>query len=163
MYYDDPEIIYRFLSNVDKNGPIPSHYPELGKCWLWIAGKNLQGYGRFKYNNKEIKAHRYSYKLYRKNYNKKLPVLHHCDNPPCVRPEHLWQGTYKDNTQDMLAKGRDYRKGESGRHHKLSEKNILKIRQLYKSGYSQQNIANTFSVTRSNISYIVNRKSWDHI
>lgn len=75
-------------------------------CWEWTAGKNSDGYGNFNYNKKTIRAHRASYLMHKGEIPKGIMVCHHCDNPPCVNPEHLFLGTAKDNDQDSRTKGR---------------------------------------------------------
>ena len=75
-------------------------------CWLWTGGKNNLGYGRFYVRQVLWRAHRVAWILERGEIPVGLWVLHHCDNPSCVRPDHLFLGTPKDNTADMYAKGR---------------------------------------------------------
>jgi len=93
-------IIDRFLEKIVF---IPFH-----ECWEWSSSKNEKGYGKFLVNAEigEIRAHRASLLLLCGVDAGAMLVLHRCDNPGCVRPEHLFLGTAKDNTQDMLAKGR---------------------------------------------------------
>src|SRR5688572_21396248 len=77
-------------------------------CWRWLATKNNKGYGMIGINaaiGKRL-AHRVSYELYVGPIPDGLCVLHHCDNPECTRPDHLFLGTKKDNMADMDAKGR---------------------------------------------------------
>lgn len=78
-------------------------------CWLWTAGKS-HGYGAFYpakgEGDRPIAAHRYSWKLHFGALPKGAHVLHHCDNPPCVRPDHLFTGTQADNMRDKARKGR---------------------------------------------------------
>jgi hypothetical protein len=71
-------------------------------CFEWIAAKDGKGYGVF--NNQG--AHRAAYRIYRKQDLGSLHVLHHCDNPKCVNPNHLFLGTHSDNMRDMVKKGR---------------------------------------------------------
>lgn len=98
-------------------------------CWNWIGAKDDKGYGRFYFNKTgqmEL-AHRVVWWIE----NHELPTLdtcHHCDNPSCVNPDHLFQGTAKDNLQDMARKGRHWmhsrthcRKG-----HELIDSNIYR-------------------------------------
>jgi len=82
-----------FLSKITKDGPI--FVKKLGKCWVRTVGY-LQGYG----------PSRQAYKLFIGEIPKNLDVCHHCDNPKCVRPSHLFIGTRKDNMQDCIKKGR---------------------------------------------------------
>ena len=75
-------------------------------CWIWIAGKNLDGYGRMRINNKKYSAHRVSYTLHKGEIPNGLYICHTCDNPSCVNPEHLWAGTAQDNCLDKAKKKR---------------------------------------------------------
>lgn len=90
-------------------------------------------------------------------------VRHTCDNPACVNPEHLLLGTMKDNTQDMMTRGRNRykeQKGEQIGNHKLTEEDVRAIRS---SKSSQVQLAKEYGVTQANISSILLRKTWKHI
>lgn len=101
----DPEFAGRFWQSVDKDGPVPEHRPELGNCWIWTL--RVQVYGRITIHGRFFFAHRLSWLLANGEIPEDRPfVLHHCDNPPCVRPSHLFLGTADDNTRDMMTKGR---------------------------------------------------------
>ena len=90
--------VVRFWSCVDRTG----------ECWVWTAYLDPRGYGRFMRTWRSVvQAHRYSWELAHGPIgDPALFVCHRCDNPKCVRPEHLFLGTAKDNTADMIAKGR---------------------------------------------------------
>ncbi len=89
-------------------------------------------------------------------------VLHKCDNPGCVNPEHLFLGTSKDNSQDMVNKGRQ-EKGESHHSAVLTEVDVRVVRKLFKEGWSQSAIGRMFDCDHKNIAAIVQRRTWKHI
>ncbi len=93
------EDIARFWANVKV-----TENPD--DCWLWTACCNEHGYGRMSVGNKDRRAHRISFVVSGRTLLSSTLVLHSCDTPPCVNPRHLFAGTHKMNTRDMLSKGR---------------------------------------------------------
>lgn len=75
-------------------------------CWLWRATRFPKGYGQIKIKGRRRLAHRVAWELTNGPIPDGLQVCHHCDNPPCVRPDHLFLGTQSDNIQDAVSKGR---------------------------------------------------------
>ena len=146
--------IARFWAKVDKSSD----------CWKWLAGGN-SGYGSFWLNNKQQRAHRVSWTIHNGPIPDGLCVLHYCDNPPCVNPAHLFLGSTIENNIDRDNKGRTARqKGELHGGVKLTEIEVVEIRHRYiVGGITQQELGDKYGVTRPNIGYIVNRKSWSHI
>lgn len=110
----------RFWSKVDKNRPAAERAQELGACWVWIGPKAGRGYGtmslgsRADHSDRTECAHRLSWEIANGPAGNSF-VLHKCDNPPCVRPEHLFIGSQLDNMRDMRSKGR----GTAGDTHPL--------------------------------------------
>ncbi len=76
-------------------------------CWLWLANKDNDGYGRIKIKGKTLLAHRVSWNIHFGQIPEEMNVLHRCDNPPCVNPLHLFLGTVLDNVRDRDSKGRN--------------------------------------------------------
>jgi hypothetical protein len=75
-------------------------------CWHWTGARNTFGYGRMTHKGRLEVAHRLSWESFRGPIPAGLSVLHRCDNPSCINPDHLWLGTYSDNLRDAWAKGR---------------------------------------------------------
>ena len=75
-------------------------------CWVWMGARVSKGYGNLWHGGKSISAHRHAWELTVGPIPPGMHVLHHCDNPPCVRPDHLWLGTNRENQIDSRDKGR---------------------------------------------------------
>lgn len=91
--------MHSFWDKVDKSG----------ECWEWIGNKLESGYGRIGYKRKRILAHRFAWELVNGQIPNSLLVCHSCDNPGCVKPNHLFIGTQTDNMRDMMKKNRHAR------------------------------------------------------
>ena len=139
----------------------------VGMCWHWSGTLDKNGYGVFTIKRKQFYAHRKSYELYVGKIPSGKCVLHHCDNPICVNPKHLWIGSKGDNNTDRKNKGRNAknvvypnRKGEASYTHKLTEKDVHNIR---KSNLNGVKCAAVYGVTSALIYAIRHRRIWKHI
>lgn len=131
-------------------------------CWLWTASKTTAGYGCFKLNGKLESAHILSYCLEYGEKPDELWVLHKCDTPSCVNPEHLFLGTRSDNMKDCHKKGRlaNNLKPKT----KLNSEQVKQLRELYKSGkYIQKEIAHMFGIDEIHCNKIINYKRWKNV
>jgi len=154
--YSELTLRERFWQKVEKRGP--------DECWEWLAYKSPRGYGYFGISGKTEKAHRVCFSLSYGSIPEGIYVLHHCDNPGCVNPSHLFLGTHADNMADMKNKGRHhYCKGEAHPESKLTNGKVMWIREMLNMGIYQRVIGDFFGVTRSTISLISRGKKWTHI
>lgn len=143
-----------------------SQVKKTDDCWLW-TGRCLRGYGQLSMGSRKagIKGtHRVSWELHHGPIPKGLSVLHKCDNPACVRPDHLFLGTQQDNLQDMRNKKRNRTAlGEKTGNVTLTAEVVLEIRRLHALGVVPKAIAAQFSIERSLVYQVVNRVNWKHI
>ena len=137
-------------------------------CWEWTGAKYRFGYGHFrrKINNKWImyKAHRYSYETFKEQIPPGLLVLHKCDNPGCVNPEHLFIGIHKDNTLDKINKNR--MPLIRNPRHRLLDLEIARAIRAYKTAYPQtklKELAFNFKTSIQQISRILKNKIWQEV
>lgn len=134
--------------------------PSDSGCWEWSGARDADGYGRFRYDGEMRRAHRVAYLLFVADAGAEH-VLHHCDNPPCVNPAHLYAGNDSDNIRDMMERGRDnFARGEDSGAAKLTWEQVRTIRLLADQGHSYVSIAQRFGVTGANVSSIVRRLTW---
>lgn len=136
-----------------------------GECWLWTASRLPEGYGQFTFHRRTFRAHRFSYELHFGPIPEDMLICHHCDNPPCVNPDHLFLGTDADNAADRKKKNRAASiKGVKNGRAKLTESQVLEIRRLYIPGkITQRQIGNMFGIHNSIVSDIVRGEYWKHL
>jgi hypothetical protein len=142
----------RFWRNVDASG----------ECWEWRGHRMNHGYGSIVVGGKRILAHRLAYELTYGPIPDGLDILHHCDNPGCVRPEHLRAGTHTENMQDKMARGRaNHLRGDQNPNARLTSKQVAEIRALHAEGrHTHRQIASLYGVDRSTITAVLRRKNW---
>jgi len=146
--------LFRFWSKVNKDGPVPERYPELGPCWIWTASLCC-GYGQIRYKNTYLRSSRVSYELRYGSFDESLFVCHHCDNRICLNPSHLFLGTQTDNMRDCIQKGR-FKFGEDHIHCKLTNVDILEIRRIYAVGnITQRELSLIYKVSQGYVNMII--------
>ena len=157
-------------------------------CWIWMGAQLSRGYGSLNAAGFRGKAHRAAYKAFVADIPDGMHVLHKCDTPACVNPDHLFVGTHSDNMQDKHAKGRANtptgtrnalsqfhclvksgerkapvapdRRGEKNTNAKLTEFDVLHIRN---SNEKSTTLAKRYSVDRHTIIAIKKRKLWSYL
>lgn len=148
----------RFWTNVDVRGP--------DDCWQWLACKTRYGYGVMRADGKQRLATHILWFL-RHGYwpQKSRTANHHCDNPSCLNPKHLYLGTPKSNTRDMMKRNRYViQRGELCGRAKLTNKEVYTIKRLLvRGGITQKELAFRFGVSKPIISRIKTGKIWRHI
>lgn len=141
--------------------------PEVG-CWEWVGYRYPDGYGQHSICYEQILAHRFSWFLHTGVDAGDMYVLHHCDNPPCVRyhHDHLFLGTQADNLADMDSKGRRVspdRVGAKNPSAKLTGQQVLEIIKHVQSGNTHTSIAREYGISAANVSNIINGRTWNHL
>ncbi|MBY6385470.1 helix-turn-helix domain-containing protein [Rhodococcus qingshengii] len=144
----------RFWAKVDKSGD----------CWEWTAARMKTGYGRFGIGSTNVwQAHRFSALLAWGQLSPGALVLHRCDNPACVRPEHLYEGNNFDNNADMVTRNRfnlPLLRGTKNNQAKLTEDQIREMRKRFNGGTSRTQLGREFGVSRQTASGIIAGKGW---
>ncbi len=143
---------------------------DLTSCWNWTACVNEHGYGIIGVGGKSVdRASRVSWRIHNGEIGgSKVFVCHHCDNPLCVRPDHLFLGSAQDNSKDCASKGRNsgfskVYKGEEHGSSKLNEEKVRLIRSLKESGMRGSEIAPIIGVSRECVYHVINGKRWQHV
>lgn len=155
-------------------------------CWEWTGSvfkrvsSEKSHYGQFKITRsggviKNMRANRASYILHYGEIPDGMTVCHHCDNPCCVRPDHLFLGTHKDNSHDRIRKGRGLlkgykhkpehiRRGSATGMARLTEDAVLRIREIYSTGTKTKvSLAKEFGVSDQTIGFIICGRTWTHV
>jgi hypothetical protein len=163
---DNPKARLSIAERLDRHS-IPE--PNSG-CWLWIGGsRNAYGHGCMGIGGRTVMAHRAAWMVKHGDIPEGMLVLHRCDTPGCINPDHLFLGTQQDNENDKVAKGRQARgaalahtraRGARNGNAKLTESDVLAIRG---AEAPQRALAKRFGVTQAIISKIKRREVWTHV
>ena len=145
----------RFNSKFERRGD--------NECWPWIAYRSETGYGQFRLNGAQRKAHRVAAWLAGiiENESDNIVVRHKCDNPGCVNPAHLEAGTQADNVRDRVIRGRSQR-GETHSSAKLTKRKVSQIKEMLKAGIQLKYIAVIYDVSINTIGAIKVGRTWRH-
>lgn len=128
-----------------------------GGCWIWCASRTKDGYGVLTVGRKQQRAHRASFEAFSGPIPVGCFVCHSCDNPLCVNPAHLFAGSARENTQDMIAKGRKVLVlGERHPFTKILPNERAVVREMRASGIALKEIAAKYGVSFQTISAICN-------
>jgi hypothetical protein len=142
-------------------------YEAPNGCWIWMGGHGKRGYPHFNWAGKTLYAHRVSleFKLGRP-IRPGLDALHSCpdgDNPLCVNPDHLSEGTHDENMRQMIARGRRRCYGEKARTAILKEDQVIAIRARAGGSLSARELAIEYGIRPSTVRQIVQGRSWRHL
>lgn len=137
---------------------------------MWKGTILTVGYGCIRFGGRKGKlllAHRVSYELHIKPIENDLCVLHHCDNPVCVNPEHLFLGTRTDNMIDKVRKNRQSftpgKKGEQSPNTHLTDDDVVQIRNKHINGVSFRSLAIEFGISKRSVGRIIHCETWTHL
>ena len=131
-------------------------------CWEW-QGRIVGGYGHYVGLPGSVGVHRISYTYFNGPIPIGLCVLHECDNPRCVRPDHLWLGTKTDNARDRDQKGRKA-VGERINRAKLTADQVIDIRKSYaEGGVTTRGLGLQYGIDHAAIWRIIVRQRWAHV
>lgn len=144
----------RFWGKIDKTT----------SCWIWLGKRSREGYGIMDIGRKHQRVHRISYLLAYGEFDQALFVCHHCDNPVCVRPDHLFLGDHEANMKDRDAKGRHTPpRGEQQGNSVLTDAQVREIRRLRLLGYRFSDLVPLFPVSYRTIRNVCKNEAWKHV
>lgn len=127
-------------------------------CWEWEGTTSDDGYGQMGIDGKIVYTHRIAYRMSKGSLDGKQ-VNHHCDNKPCLNPDHIYAGTPKENAEDAFERGQMVT-GEEHCKSKLTEKEVREIKKRLEGEETQSEIATDYGIYQSHVSMIKNGDAW---
>jgi hypothetical protein len=132
-------------------------------CWEWTGAGRIGGYGHLNVGKRYVGAHRFAYELTHGPIPRGQVVCHRCDNPRCVRPDHLFLGTTRDNMRDCRDKGRlgeKRRLGPANGATRVTPEIAERVREARAAGVSRPELAKRFGISVFTITQITSNKHW---
>lgn len=147
------DIVGYLLSRIKVNG---------AGCFEWQGWRGSGGYGELLVDGRQKKAHRISYEAFRRPIPPGVNVCHHCDNPCCINPSHLFLGTQLDNMRDAAEKSR-MRHGSAAGNAKLNDAMVREIVGRYGSGESIASISREVGISQGVVKRVIRGEAWSHV
>lgn len=136
--------------------------PDVQGCMNWLRCKDSRGYGRVQFSGKQQRAHRVIWEHYNGEIPQGMLICHHCDNPACCNPGHLFMGSHLDNHRDKVRKGRQPR-GMEIVWTRLKDEDVFDIRAKYAQGFRIRTIATAYSIGWGTARKIITGRTWNHL
>ena len=135
------------------------------ECWEWTRFRTKDGYGHMRYKGRMVESHRLALMLTDRPIPDGHEVMHLCDNPPCINPDHLTTGTHAENVADMVAKGRRaVMRGTSNPRARVTDADVIEMRRLYaEGGGTQAQIGAMFGLGKSQAHNVISGRQWAHV
>jgi HNH endonuclease len=163
-----PELLAKFWSKIDKNGPTMPHMKT--PCWIWKGAKSKAGYGMFYAaqvaGRQTVLTHRLAYELTVTLIPLGLKGCHKCDNRPCSRPDHIFPGTQAENVRDSAEKKRHrnpIHPGETHPNAKLTEAQVLELRANPPPKSERRTVATKLGVSLNSLNRAISGERWAHL
>lgn len=131
------------------------------RCWEWQGCLKSTGYGVVSRNDVQWQAHRLAW-FYVKGYDSPLWLLHRCDNPKCVNPNHLYEGTHAQNTRDAVERAR-YLRSEKHPQAKLTDERVREVKVLLRDGKQPAEVSRVTGVKRERVQSIKDGRNWRYV